>query len=127
MISVEILTLTLIVQLPVLISQFFYVSFVLQFYLNLCNIYFFVSIVYYVLLSALFFCCPSFSINLSCVLFQFCVELYFNMYINFFVYSLCIYCAEFTIYFSGFFYIPSVFELYLGLYIVICLRLFICM
>ena len=40
----------------------FYVSFVLQFYLNLFNIYFFVSIVYYVLLSAFLFCCLSFSI-----------------------------------------------------------------
>ena len=51
-----------------------------QFYLNLCDIYFFVSIGYYVLLSALLFCCLSFTINFSCVLFQFCVELYFIMY-----------------------------------------------
>ena len=35
------------------------------------------------------------------------------------VYSLCIYCAEFIIYFS---YIPSVLEFYLNLYVVICLH-----
>ena len=34
------------------------------------------------------------------------------MYINFFVYSLCIYCAEFTINFSGFLY-PAVKTLFL--------------
>ena len=115
--------------------QYWFLSFCMS--LLCCNfiwacvikiIYFFVSIVYYVLLSALLFCCLSFSINLSCVKFQFCVELYFNMY-KLLVYSLCIYCAEFTINFSGFWYPFCAWILFEFVYniIVICLHLFICM
>ena len=114
LISVENPTLTFIVQPPVLISRFFYVYFVLQFYLNLCNIIiFFVSIVYYVLLSTLLFCCLSFSINLSCVLFQFCV---FNMYINF-LFIVYAFIVQNPPLISHVFDIPSVLKFCLSLYI----------
>ena len=89
----------------------------LQFYLNLCNIYFLFPLC--VLLSALIlFCCDNVypSVLISHVFYFNFVLNYILTCINFLVYSLCIYCAEFTINFSGF-DIPSVLEFYLSLYI----------
>ena len=84
-------------------------------------LYFIVFTVY--LLSALLFCFLSFSINFSCVLYQFCALILFEHVgpINFFfiVYA---FIMQNSALISQVFYTCSVLEFYLNLYIVICLH-----
>ena len=89
----------LLCSLHYLFLMFFNVSFVLLFYLNLYNNTFLFQLFFY---CACLFCCLSFSFNFSCVSKKIVVSiLFFNFILTcFFVYSLCIYCTEFTINFS---------------------------